>query len=62
MTDRETILRSRIARQVKFLWGNKRTEANAGVIESAAQALARLDEMRPDATARLDDDEETSSA
>ncbi len=54
MSDDEQVQRSRIARSVFDLWGSERVEANAGVIESASQALARIEALRPEATTRLD--------
>lgn len=58
MSDEEQIQRSRIARRVFELWGKERTVADAGPIESASQALARLEALRPEATSQLDSAED----
>lgn len=54
MSDDEQVQRSRIARRVFDLWGEERASADAGLIESASRALARIDALRPDATEQLD--------
>ncbi|MEX1159067.1 MAG: hypothetical protein WEC79_09085 [Thermomicrobiales bacterium] len=60
MSDIEQTPRSRIARRVIDLWGHERSEPDTGLIESASQALARIEELRPNAAAQLDPaDEET---
>ncbi len=58
MSDDAQVQRSRIARRVYDLWGEERATADAALIESASQALARINAMQPDATIQLDDDEE----
>ncbi|HEX5164933.1 MAG TPA: hypothetical protein VFV93_06015 [Thermomicrobiales bacterium] len=62
MTDDEQIQRSRLALRVSQLWGEERATLNAGLIESAAAALARIDALRPEATIQLDGDEEAIDA
>ena len=59
MSDEEQIQRSRIARRVHELWGQERTVADAGVIASASQALARIEALRPNATNQFDRDQES---
>lgn len=59
MSDDEQIQRSRIARRVRELWGNERTVADAGVIASASQALARIGALQVEATIKLDRVEES---
>ncbi|HYI14077.1 MAG TPA: hypothetical protein VEX37_01720 [Thermomicrobiales bacterium] len=54
MSDDEQIQRSRLARRVFELWGEVRVTADAGLIESASQALARMNAMTPQATIQLD--------
>jgi hypothetical protein len=58
MSDDEQVHRSRIARRVFELWGEERASADAGLIESAAAALARIEALRPAATQHLDNREE----
>jgi hypothetical protein len=62
MTDDEQVQRSRLAARVSQLWGDERATIDAGLIESAAAAMARIYALRPEATVQLDDDEESSDA
>ncbi|MDQ3549789.1 MAG: hypothetical protein M3439_13325 [Chloroflexota bacterium] len=59
MSDEEQVQRSRIARLVLDLWGTERAASNAGVIESASQAVARIESLHPTATAHLDGAQDT---
>lgn len=54
MSDDEQVQRSRIARRVFELWGEERASADAGLIESAGAALARIAALQPAATIQLD--------
>ena len=54
MSDDEQVQRSRLARRVFELWGKDRATADAGVIESASQALARISAIQPEATIQID--------
>ncbi len=58
MSDDERVQRSRLARRVFELWGEDRATADADLIESASQALARISAMQPQATTQLDATEE----
>jgi hypothetical protein len=62
MTDDEQIQRSRLAARVSQLWGDERATIDAGLIESASTAMARINAMQPEATTQLDGCEETSDA
>jgi hypothetical protein len=50
----EQVQRSRIARRVFDLWGEERLNIDAGLIESASKALARINALQPEATNQLD--------
>jgi hypothetical protein len=58
MSDDEQVQRSRLARRVFELWGEDRATADAGLIESASQALSRISAIHPEATKQLDDAED----
>ncbi len=55
MTDDAQVQQSRLARRVAELWGEDRANADAGLIESVSQALARINALQPEATVQLDD-------
>lgn len=46
--------RDSIERFIREQWGDDRAAANAGLIESAANAIARVNALRPEATSMLD--------
>lgn len=58
MSDVDQEQRSMVATRVFDLWGEERAAADVGIIESATQALARIDALRPQATAPLDSAED----
>ena len=58
MSDDEQVQRSRVAGRVFDLWGEERADADAGLIESASRALARIDGLQPRATILLDQQED----
>ena len=62
MTDDEQIQRSRLAARVSQLWGDERATIDAGLIDSASAAMARVNALRPEATTQLDGDKETTDA
>ncbi len=64
MSDEAGIQRSRLALAVQELWGRERTSTNSSVIDSASQALARINQLTPEATQLLDNFEpaETGNA
>jgi hypothetical protein len=54
MSDDVQVQRSRQARRVFEMFGEERANADAALIESASQALARISAMQPEATTQLD--------
>jgi|GEM_PF-5066052 len=54
MTDDEQIQRSRLATRMYQLWGPGRVIADELVIDSVSLAIARIERLRPLATAQLD--------
>lgn len=55
MNDDLAIQRSKLASTVGELWGQERATANSALIESASQAIARINALTPDATSQVDD-------
>jgi hypothetical protein len=62
MSDDESIQRSRLAARLHRRFGPERVLANAELIESASQALARIERLTPTATAQLDIDDRGDDA